>query len=363
MRRSARRCTQLSASFNWALSSSSAAVATALLRAKFQARFADLTHHVAQGSPPAKAPRAFSGGSPLAARRAVAALDEPGSSAAVALVVSDSPPRRALALVSSTPRVALATVQERAASFKPKAEPQVLFSPPPPQLADDDDDDDELPPAPFPRPLVHRPAAAPEAPASDRKVAATLWPDDDDDGASVSASSDGEEECTDESAAAAEAALKNFGHLDDQLLDPALLVDVRTRLKPHQLIFCRWARDRPAVILQAYDHSSQLLLTAPLRSCEWRSLLAAPSSLPRFAAPTSSSPRHPSSPLPPARANLALPGSSAGPRRPRPPPPARAGLALLRLPAQARAGLAHSSLHVMCRARTRTRASALVPAN
>ena len=114
---------------------------------------------------------------------------------------------------------------------------------------------------------------------------------------------------------------------------------------------------------QAYDHSSQLLLTAPLRSCEWRSLLAAPSSLPRFAAPTSSSPRRPSSPLPPARANLALPGSSAGPRRPRPPPPARAGLALLRLPAQARAGLAHSSLHVMCRARTRTRASALVPAS
>jgi hypothetical protein len=76
---------------------------------------------------------------------------------------------------------------------------------------------------------------------------------------------------------------------------------------------------------QAYDHSSPLLLTAPLRSCEWHSLLAAPSSLPRFAAPTSSSPRRPSSPLPPARANLALPGSSAGPRRPRPPPPARAG--------------------------------------
>ena len=87
---------------------------------------------------------------------------------------------------------------------------------------------------------------------------------------------------------------------------------------------------------QAYDHSSQLLLTAPLRSCEWRSLLAAPSSLPRFAAPTSSSPRRPSSPLPPARANLALPRrllrrpspaspSSAGPRRPCPPPPARAG--------------------------------------
>ena len=46
-----------------------------------------------------------------------------------------------------------------------------------------------------------------------------------------------------------------------------------------------------------------------------------------------------------------------------PPPPARAGLALLRRPAQARAGLAHSSLHVMCSARTRTRASALVPAS
>ena len=93
---------------------------------------------------------------------------------------------------------------------------------------------------------------------------------------------------------------------------------------------------------QAYNHSSPLLLTAPLRSCEWRSLLAAPSSLPRFAAPTSSSPRRPSSPLPPARASLALlrrpapaSSSSAGPRQPRPPPPALAGLALLRRPSPA----------------------------
>ena len=178
-------------------------------------------------------------------RAPAAALPEPGSSAAVALVVSDSPPRRSLALVSPPPpRVALATVQEPAASFKPKAQ---LFSPPPPLLVDDDDD--ELPLAPWSRPHAPRPVAAPPAPASDRKVAATLWPDDDDDGASVSAVSDGEDECTDESAAAAEAALKNFGHLDDQPLDPALLVDVRTKLKLHQLIFCRWARDRPAVIL------------------------------------------------------------------------------------------------------------------
>ena len=76
--------------------------------------------------------------------------------------------------------------------------------------------------------------------------------------------------------------------------------------------------------------------------------------------------------LPPSLPPAPLRPSSAGPRRPRPPPPARrprppplarTGLALLRRPAQARAGLAHSSLHVMCSARTRTRASALVPAS
>ena len=65
--------------------------------------------------------------------------------------------------------------------------------------------------------------------------------------------------------------------------------------------------------------------------------------------------------LPPSLPPTPLRPSSAGPRRPRPPPPARTGLALLRRPAQARAlaGLAHSSLHVMCSARTRTRASEL----
>ena len=63
--------------------------------------------------------------------------------------------------------------------------------------------------------------------------------------------------------------------------------------------------------------------------------------------------------LPPSLPPTPLRPSSAGPRRPRPPPPASTGLALLRRPAQARAGLAHSSLHVMCSARTRTRASEL----
>ena len=228
------------------LRSSSGGGPTAMLHAMFRSNKRVSNALPEQASPPAKAARAVSAGSPHAVRRVLA--PEAGSSAAVALVVSDSPPRRALALAASPPRVALATLQESrhgagAASFKPKAE---LFSPPPPQLADDDE---ELPLAPWSRPHAPRPAAPPQAPASDRKVAATLWPEDDDDGASISADSDGEDECTDESAAAAEAALKNFGHLDDQPLDPALLVDVRTRLKPHQLIFCRWARDRPAVIL------------------------------------------------------------------------------------------------------------------
>ena len=54
--------------------------------------------------------------------------------------------------------------------------------------------------------------------------------------------------------------------------------------------------------------------------------------------------------LPPSLPPAPLRPFSAGPRRPRPPPPARTGLA-------------HSSLHVMCSARTRTRASALVPAS
>ena len=88
---------------------------------------------------------------------------------------------------------------------------------------------------------------------------------------------------------------------------------------------------------QAYDHSSPPLLAASLRCCERRSLLAAPSSLPRFAAPIASSPRRPSSPLPPASASLAIlhraapaSPSSAGPRWSRPPPLARAGLAKVR---------------------------------
>ena len=119
---------------------------------------------------------------------------------------------------------------------------------------------------------------------------------------------------------------------------------------------------------QAYDHSSPPLLAAPLRRCERRSLLAAPSSLPRFAAPIASSPRRPSSPLPPASASLAIlhraaQASSTGPRRPRPPPPARAGLALLHWLAQDSPRFAgprrSSSLPSPCAARAR----ALVPAH
>ena len=53
----------------------------------------------------------------------------------------------------------------------------------------------------------------------------------------------------DADAEAAERSLRGFGHLEDAPLDASLLVDVTTRLKPHQLIFAKWARDRPAVLL------------------------------------------------------------------------------------------------------------------
>lgn len=217
---------------------------------------ADLTHHWQVSPPPAKSARGAHDGSPQAARRPEPLL-APGSCAARPLVLSDSPPpaRRAPLTLVASPRRALASVQHAAAGAIQKAaaadggvqlvQPRREFMSPP-LRADDDDEEEELPRAPWSRAPAPRPAAA--APASARKVAATLWPDDDGD-ASIKADSDAEDEYTDESAAAAEAALKSFGHLDDAPLDAALLVDVRTRLKLHQLIFCRWARDRPSVIL------------------------------------------------------------------------------------------------------------------
>jgi len=218
------------------------------------ANTADLKLYWQVSPPPAKSARGAHGGSPQAARHPEPLL-APGSCAARPLVLSDSPPRRAPLTHVASPRRALASVQQAAAAAFQKAAyhdgvqpwqslPRREFLSPP--LCADDDDEEELPRAPWSRAPAPRPAAA--APASARKVAATLWPDDDGD-ASVKADSDAEDEYTDESAAAAEAALKNFGHLDDAPLDAALLVDVRTRLKLHQLIFCRWARDRTAVIL------------------------------------------------------------------------------------------------------------------